>query len=99
MRLKEKVAIVTAAAYGIGAEISRTFAREGWIPRRGGFSGTPSPYSVPSRRGPCVGKLRSDRTRRSGLQVGKANVHRVPIVYKSGHFCIRAWTDRAALLK
>ena len=29
MRLKEKVAIVTGAANGIGAEISRTFAREG----------------------------------------------------------------------
>ena len=29
MRLKDKVAIVTGAANGIGAEISRTFAREG----------------------------------------------------------------------
>ena len=29
MRLKEKVAIVTGAANGIGAEISRTYAREG----------------------------------------------------------------------
>ena len=29
MRLKDKVAIVTGAANGIGAEISRTYAREG----------------------------------------------------------------------
>ncbi len=52
MRLKDKIAIVTGAASGIGKEIGRTFAREG---------ATRSPF--PSSRSFCRG-VRTTRRHR-----------------------------------
>lgn len=57
MRLKDKIAIVTGAASGIGKEIGRTFAREG---------ATRSPF--PSSRSFCRGVRKTRRHRMPSIR-------------------------------